>query len=95
MFARQALSYQAIPLPDRADLTDAEMAAEAETFLARMRRRHTVRDYAPRPVPRAVIETCIRTAGTAMIAPNTPATRPATGKLNRNGQPMFISAASV
>ncbi|WP_171173789.1 nitroreductase family protein [Ruegeria sp. HKCCD8929] len=70
MFARDALSYDPIPLPDRADLTDAEMLAAAQAFHAIMLRRHTVRDYSDRPVERAVIESCIRTAGTAPSGAN-------------------------
>ncbi|MEX0316805.1 MAG: nitroreductase family protein [Ruegeria sp.] len=70
MFARDALSYDPIPLPDRADLTDAEMLAAAQAFHAVMLRRHTVRDYSDRPVERAVIESCVRTAGTAPSGAN-------------------------
>ncbi|MEX0367357.1 MAG: nitroreductase family protein [Ruegeria sp.] len=70
MFARDALSYDPIPLPDRADLSDAEMLAAAQAFHAIMLRRHTVRDYSDRPVERAVIESCIRTAGTAPSGAN-------------------------
>jgi len=70
MFAKETLSYRAVPLPDRAEMTDAEMIAAAQAFHDTMRRRHTVRDYSPRPVPRAVIETCIRTAGTAPSGAN-------------------------
>ncbi len=70
MFAKETLSYRAVPLPDRAEMTDAEMVAAAEAFHDKMRRRHTVRDYSPRPVPRAVIERCIRTAGTAPSGAN-------------------------
>ena len=70
MIAKDALSYSAIPLPDRAGYDDARMRAEAEAFHDRMRRRHTVRDYSDRPVPRDVIETCIRTAGTAPSGAN-------------------------
>ncbi|TMV07851.1 nitroreductase family protein [Ruegeria sediminis] len=70
MFARDALSYDPIPLPDRNDLDDERMLAAAQGFLDVMRRRHTVRDYSDRPVPRGVIETCIRTAGTAPSGAN-------------------------
>lgn len=70
MFAREDLQYKAIPLPDRLDLSDAEALAEAETFFARMRRRHSIRDFADRPVPRAVIECCVRTAGRAPSGAN-------------------------
>ncbi len=70
MFSKQALTYRAIPLPDRADLTDAEMSRAATAFFEKMRTRHTVRDYSDRPVPRAVIEDCIRAAGTAPSGAN-------------------------
>lgn len=70
MFAKEALSYRAIPLPDRNEMSDAEMIAAAEAFYDSMRRRHTVRDYDPRPVPREVIEAAIRTAGSAPSGAN-------------------------
>lgn len=44
------------------DLTDAERLARAEAFRASMATRRTVRDFASDPVPRAVIESAIRTA---------------------------------
>jgi nitroreductase len=43
----------------------AEMQARATAFHAHMARRRTVRAFAPDPVPRQVIEACLRTAGTA------------------------------
>ncbi|MFD3190595.1 nitroreductase family protein [Sedimentitalea sp. HM32M-2] len=70
MFSKTALSYSAIPLPDRTDLDDGQMYQAASAFHDRMRTRHTVRDYSERPVPRDVIETCIRTAGTAPSGAN-------------------------
>ena len=70
MFAKDALSYAAIPLPDRFAYSDTEMRARAQAFHDHMRRRHTVRDFSDRPVPREVIETCIRTAGTAPSGAN-------------------------
>ena len=70
MFAKDALSYAAIPLPDRFEHTDDQMRARAQAFYDHMRRRHTVRDFSARPVPREVIETCIRTAGTAPSGAN-------------------------
>ena len=42
-----------------------EMRTEAESFLERMRRRRTVRDFSDRPVPRDIIEQCLLAAGTA------------------------------
>ena len=70
MFAKDALSYSAIPLPDRQDLTDDQMCAAAQAFYDKMRMRHSVRDYSDRPVPRAVIENCLRTAGSAPSGAN-------------------------
>ena len=70
MFAREKLDYSAIPLPDRANLSDPDMREQAIAFLDHMRRRHTVRDYSERPVPRDIIETCIKTAGTAPSGAN-------------------------
>ena len=58
-------AYRPVPLPDHLARPEAEMQARADAFLADIRRRHTVRDFSDRPVPRALIETCIRAAGTA------------------------------
>ncbi|MGQ3356181.1 MAG: nitroreductase family protein [Phreatobacter sp.] len=58
-------AYRPVPLPDHVALPEAEMQARAEAFLSDIRRRHTVRDFSDRPVPRAVIETCVTAAGTA------------------------------
>ena len=65
MFSREHLEYAAVDLPDRAKMTDQEMQDAAAAFFDHMTRRHTVRDYSTRDVPRAVIEDCIRAAGTA------------------------------
>ncbi len=42
-----------------------EMRARVQAFYASMAQRRTVRDFADRPVPRDIIETCIQTAATA------------------------------
>ncbi len=70
MFAKETLTYSAIPLPDRVEMTDDQMRRRARAFHDKMRRRHSVRDYSDRPVPRQVIETCIRAAGTAPSGAN-------------------------
>ncbi|MBJ6370203.1 nitroreductase family protein [Sedimentitalea arenosa] len=70
MFAKDKLTYTTIPLPDRADMSDVQMQAESTSFLDRMRTRHSVRDYVDRPVPREIIETCLRTAGSAPSGAN-------------------------
>lgn len=58
-------AYVPVPLPDHLSLPEEEMQARADAFFADIRRRHTVRDFSDRPVPRTLIETCIRAAGTA------------------------------
>ncbi|QDC09063.1 nitroreductase family protein [Oceanicola sp. D3] len=70
MFSKDQLDFEPIPLPDRADLSDAESLAAARAFLASMEQRHTVRDFSPRPVDRAVIEAAIATAGRAPSGAN-------------------------
>jgi len=42
-----------------------EMRKRARRFYADMKRRRTVRDFSDRPVPREIIENCLRAAGTA------------------------------
>ncbi|NNG02737.1 MAG: nitroreductase family protein [Inquilinus sp.] len=46
------------------------MQRRADTYYAEIRRRRTVRDFSDRPVPRPVIETCLRAAGTAPSGAN-------------------------
>ncbi len=70
MFSREHIEYKALNLPDRMDMSDDEMLSEALAFYDKMKRRHTVRDYSDRPVSRAVIEECIRAAGTAPSGAN-------------------------
>lgn len=54
--------YQARPVD--------EMKRRAAEFYADVRRRRTVREFADRPVPRDVIENCLRAAGTAPSGAN-------------------------
>jgi nitroreductase len=70
MYKKGEVSYQALPLPDRVQMPPEQSQAAAEAFLAYMRRRHSVRDYADRPVPEAVIAACIAAAGTAPSGAN-------------------------
>lgn len=53
------------PLVDYEEYPVEEMQRRAEAFYSEMRRRRSVRDFSARPVPRTIIETCLRTAGTA------------------------------
>lgn len=59
-----------IPLTTFRGYPEDEMVRRAASFYAEMRRRRTVRDFADTPVPRAVIEDAIRTAGTAPSGAN-------------------------
>jgi len=62
--------YHPIPLPDFEEYPLEEMRTRAEAYYGEIRRRHSVRDFADRPVPREIIETCIRAAGTAPSGAN-------------------------
>ena len=54
-----------VPLAHRPGRDADEMERRARAFYAEMARRRTVRDFSPRPVPRAVLEPCLAAAGTA------------------------------
>lgn len=62
--------HASTPLMDYAELPSEEMRAEAFAFLARMKKRHTVREFSDRPVDREVIEAAIATAGLAPSGAN-------------------------
>ena len=65
-----AAAYEPIPLPHRQDLTDEEALARALDFADELSRRHTVRHFSDRPVPRDVIEACLMAARTAPSGAN-------------------------
>ena len=52
------------------ELPPDEMLERARRFADLMQRRRTVRDFAPRPVSRALIEECLRAAGSAPSGAN-------------------------
>ena len=62
--------YRALPLPDRVQKPDDQALAAAQAFRDSLKRRHSVRDFAPRPVPESVIATCIAAAGLAPSGAN-------------------------
>ena len=70
MFSREKIVYQTLDLPDHMSLSNPEMLLEAEAYYDRMKRRHSVRDFNSAAVPDAVIQECIRTAGTAPSGAN-------------------------
>ncbi|MGI8561056.1 MAG: nitroreductase family protein [Luteimonas sp.] len=63
-------ALKTIALPPRDPILDEERIARARGFADEMARRRTVRDFAPTPVPRALIEHCLRAAGTAPSGAN-------------------------
>jgi nitroreductase len=58
------------PLAGFVERSPAELEARARAFHDEIRRRRTVRAFADRPVPRAVVEHCLRAAGTAPSGAN-------------------------
>ncbi len=62
--------HAASPLDDFVALPGAEMRAQAEAFLARMRTRHSIREFSDKAVPRAIIEDCLAVAGLAPSGAN-------------------------
>jgi nitroreductase len=59
-----------LPLTGYREYPPEEMAARAKAFADGMARRRTVRDFSDRPVPRAIIEDCLRAAGSAPSGAN-------------------------
>jgi iodotyrosine deiodinase len=58
-------------LPDYTEYPAEEMRQRASAFYADLRRRRTVRAFSSRPLPRDVVEDCLRAAGTAPSGANT------------------------
>ncbi|MBD3298434.1 MAG: nitroreductase family protein, partial [candidate division Zixibacteria bacterium] len=59
-----------VPLPNYREYPIDEMKRRAAEFYAEVNRRRTVREFSDRPVPREVIEDCLRAAGTAPSGAN-------------------------
>lgn len=70
MYKKGEVSYQALALPDRVQVPPDQSVAAAQAFLTYMKKRHSVRQYAPDPVPEAVISACIAAAATAPSGAN-------------------------
>ncbi len=54
-----------VPAPEIEHRSDDELLQRAREFYEAMQRRRTIRDFSGQPVPREVIEYCLRAAGTA------------------------------
>lgn len=59
-----------IPLPGYHEYPIDEMKQRADSFYEQLRRRRTVREFSDRPVPREIIEQCVRAAATAPSGAN-------------------------
>ncbi len=62
--------YDSLPLLDYKEYPVEEMLQRSETFYHDIKRRHSVRGFSDRPVPREIIDNCIRAAGTAPSGAN-------------------------
>ncbi len=54
-----------IPLSNYTKYSETEMLNRSKVFYEDIKRRRTVRDFSDQPVPREIIENCIKSAGTA------------------------------
>ena len=70
MFARENLDYSAMELPDRLDMSDEERFRAVQAHLDFMRKRHSVRNFSPTPVPQGIIDAAITAAGSAPSGAN-------------------------
>lgn len=59
-----------VPLDTYRRYREAEMRRRAASFREELRRRRSVRDFSPEPIPRAIIEDCLRAAMTAPSGAN-------------------------
>ena len=64
------MSAKYVPLTGYKDLTEAEMQSRADSVLETLSKRRTIRDFSDKPVPRTLIESCIKAAGTAPSGAN-------------------------
>jgi len=58
-------AHDSSPLTDFIEYPPAEMLARSEQFYQNIKRRHSIRSFSERPVAKAIIENCIKAAGTA------------------------------
>ena len=62
--------YKFIPLNDFKEYSPDEMIKRSEEFYDLIKQRRTVREFSDKPVPKEVINNCIRAAGTAPSGAN-------------------------
>lgn len=62
--------HDSSPLDDFIELPQEQMQARSESFLEEVSRRHSIRKFSGRDVPRSIIENCIKAAGRAPSGAN-------------------------
>ena len=62
--------HKSQPLTDFIEYPPEEMLERANEFLQTSQRRHSIRSFSNRQVPKEIIETCIKAAGTAPSGAN-------------------------
>lgn len=62
--------HDCLPLSDYIEYPVPEMQTRAAEFYADIKRRHSIRDFSDRPVPKDIIDNCLRSAGTAPSGAN-------------------------
>ena len=68
--ATEVSAHPFVPLAGYREYPEDEMAKRAREFHAELARRRTVRDFSSRPVPRAIVDDCLRAATTAPSGAN-------------------------
>ncbi|XQW86042.1 nitroreductase family protein [Thalassotalea piscium] len=63
-------AHNSSPLNDYIEYPPQEMLKRSENFYQEIKRRHSIRDFSDRPVDKAIIENCIKAAGTAPSGAN-------------------------
>jgi len=58
-------SHDSSSLDDYIEYSEEEMLARSSQFYADIKRRHSIRSFSSRPVPKEIIANCIKAAGTA------------------------------
>jgi nitroreductase len=62
--------HDSSPLNDYIEYSVDEMLSRSEAFYQDIKRRHTIRNFSERPVPKEIIENCIKAAATAPSGAN-------------------------
>ena len=62
--------HDSLPLSDYTEYPVEEMQARSAQFYSEISRRHSIRDFSDRPVPRDIIDNCLRAAGAAQSGAN-------------------------